>query len=446
MRDPKATAAAPRRLPALGNRLYVRIYLALLASLVLAAALFASLHWIVDPDEMRTSFDNLTEMAGKALPAPDAPRAEQQEALRRWRGRVHIDMALYSAQGELIGSAGRPLPPLPSTQAASGPLDRSSAVFALKLADGRWLLGKRNRGRRPFPNVLWLLGAVALVVAAGAYPVVRRLTGRLERLQGSVESWGAGRLSTRVAVEGRDEVARLATSFNHSAERIEALVAAQKSLLANASHELRSPLARIRMAVELLHDQADPGIRSEINQNIAELDLLIEEVLLASRLDSADASARHEAGATVNQAPDNAAELDLTGLVAEECARGGASFDGEALAMRGDARLLRRMVRNLLENAQRYGDGSSVVARLSGQPAGQLQLEVCDRGPGVPEAERERIFEPFYRVPGASESAGGVGLGLALVRQIARHHGGDVWCLANPEGGCCFRVQLPARL
>jgi signal transduction histidine kinase len=102
------------------------------------------------------------------------------------------------------------------------------------------------------------------------------------------------------------------------------------------------------------------------------------------------------------------------------------------------------MVRNLLENAVRYGGGSAIVARLASNGDGALQLEVCDGGSGIPQSERERIFEPFYRIAGASEAAGGVGLGLALVRQIARHHGGDAQCLSNgaDEGGC-FRVTLP---
>ena len=111
-------------------------------------------------------------------------------------------------------------------------------------------------------HMLVLLLLISLVVAAGAYPLVRRLTRRLERLQAAVETWGSGALSTRVAVEGRDEVAQLARSFNASAARIEALVGAQKMLLANASHELRSPLARIRMATELLLASAPAYIRA----------------------------------------------------------------------------------------------------------------------------------------------------------------------------------------
>jgi signal transduction histidine kinase len=275
-----------------------------------------------------------------------------------------------------------------------------------------------------------MLTVIALVVAAGAYPVVRRLTLRLERLQHSVEAWGDGALSTRVAVEGKDEVARLAASFNHSAARIESLVGAQKTLLANASHELRSPLARIRMAAELMAAQATPAIGAELRRNVAELDQLIDEVLLASRLDAV--------GASMPRVED----VDLTGLLAEECARANATLDAGAHSVQGDARLLCRMVRNLLENASRYGAGSPVEVRL-GVAEASLRLDVCDGGPGIAESERERIFEPFYRLAGASEAAGGVGLGLSLVRQIARHHGGDAQCLSNGDGGCCFRVTLP---
>lgn len=287
-------------------------------------------------------------------------------------------------------------------------------------------------GRRMHPmGFVVLLVAIALVVAAGAYPVVRRLTRRLERLQRSVEAWGDGQLATRVAVEGEDEVARLAASFNGAAARIEALIGAQKSLLANASHELRSPLARIRMAAELMAGQAAPAIQAELRRNVAELDQLIDEVLLASRLDAVG---------TATSPPE---EVDLTGLVAEECARVGATLQAGAHGMMGEPKLLRRMVRNLVENAVRYGAGSMVEVRLAAAGPAALRLDVCDGGPGIPEAERERVFEPFYRVAGASETAGGAGLGLALVRQIARHHGGDAQCLPNGAGGCCFRVTLP---
>ncbi|MEG3175391.1 HAMP domain-containing sensor histidine kinase [Sphingomonas sp. RB3P16] len=285
-------------------------------------------------------------------------------------------------------------------------------------------------GFRGHLAMLALLLAIAVVVAVAAFPVVRRLTRRLERLQASVDAWGAGDLSSRVAVEGRDEVAQLAMSFNQSAGRIEALMRAQRILLANASHELRSPLARIRMAIELLAEAPSAAVRAELARNVVELDQLVEEVLLASRLDG------------MSHREHRPTAVDLTALVAEECARASAQFAGERLEMSGDTVLLRRMVRNLLENAQRHGGGTPIHVTLSAS-ATEIALEVRDSGAGVPPSECEAIFAPFYRVCGASESDGGYGLGLSLVRQIARQHGGDVRCIANEAGGGRFRVALP---
>jgi signal transduction histidine kinase len=284
-------------------------------------------------------------------------------------------------------------------------------------------------GERAHIGMLALLVAIALVVAAAAYPVVRRLTRRLERLQASVEAWGSGDLSTRVAVEGRDEVAQVAMSFNQSAGRVEALIGAQKRLLANASHELRSPLARIRMTIELLQDIAPAAAKTELARNITELDKLIEEVLLASRLDA------------VTDCEHPLLTVDLTALVAEECSRMAADYSAQRVELRGDAALLRRMIRNLIENAQRHGGATPIGVALTASAA-EIWLEVRDGGAGVSEDEREAIFAPFYRARGASEADSGYGLGLSLVRQIARRHGGDVRCIESPVGGL-FRVTLP---
>jgi two-component system OmpR family sensor kinase len=280
---------------------------------------------------------------------------------------------------------------------------------------------------------LWLLGMVGLAVAVGSYPIVRRLTQRLEQLRGGVERWGEGDLSVRVSERGNDEVAFLARRFNHAAERVETLVKTHKSLLANASHELRSPLARIRMGLELMDPEPSPRTRDEITRNIAELDQLIDEILLASRLD-----ARESDLGTVEA-------VDLTGLAAEESARAGAELDtGESqhsVTAPGVGKLLRRALRNLLENARRYSSGPVQVSVT--RNGSHAVVKVCDRGPGVPEPERERIFEPFYRLRGASEREGSVGLGLSLVRSIAQRHHGSVRCEDNPGGGACFVLTLP---
>jgi signal transduction histidine kinase len=235
-------------------------------------------------------------------------------------------------------------------------------------------------------------------------------------------------------VEGRDEVATLATSFNLAAERIEALVRSHKSLLANASHELRSPLARLKMATSLLSDAAPDErerehLRAEINTDIAELDGLVDEVLLASRLEAAPQ-------------PEQLESVDLLALAVEEGARVDASVDGSAANVHGEERLLRRALRNLLENARRYG-GGEIRVELEDKSAAGVEIRVSDNGPGVPEAYRERIFEPFFRLPGHAERAGGVGLGLALVRQIIERHHGRIRCVKPPEGGGCFVISLP---
>ncbi|MDB5880907.1 MAG: putative histidine kinase, classic [Ramlibacter sp.] len=287
-------------------------------------------------------------------------------------------------------------------------------------------------GRGP-GGLLWVLAVAALAVAIGSYPIIRRLTQRLDDLREGVERWGEGDLSVRIKESGSDELAFLAQRFNHAAERIETLLQSHKSLLANASHELRSPLARIRMGIELMDPSVSASVRQEIQRNIGELDQLIDEILLASRLD-----ARETDIGTMEA-------VDLTGLAAEECARAGAELvatdDDRALVVQGVPKLLRRAVRNLLENARRYSDGPvAVELRREGDDA---VIRVRDHGPGVPPAERERIFDPFYRLAGASERHGGVGLGLALVRSITQRHHGSVSCEDQPGGGACFVLRIP---
>ena len=419
----------------LSHRLYLRIYLALLLSLALAAVLFTLAGRIsADRAQAGSGLDTFAEFAAEILPPASDSDALQQAALTHWQPRVRTDLALYAPDGRRIAAAGRPLPPLDLQQTDSGWLGGTPPVFALKLPDGRWLVGQRIRTeRRRHLSPAAALALVALAIAAGAYPVVRRLTRRLERLQVSVEALGAGQLSTRVTIQGEDEIARLARSFNRSAERIEALVGAQRTLLANASHELRSPLARIRMAIALLETAPQQEMQDELTRNVIELDQLIDEILLASRLDAS------------LDTPLACEQFDLSTVLSEECARVDATISAPPWSYCGEPKLLRRMVRNLLENARRHGGGGTIGLRLEQQAgsAGGIVISVSDTGPGVPAAERENIFTPFYRLPGARERDGSVGLGLSLVRQIARRHGGDVACLAQAGGGSCFRVTLP---
>ncbi len=446
--------------------LYLRIY----ATVVVVLLLFAFASGLVverhlDQERVRNE-SVLNERLGAwadliqhSLPGADAPAETQAMALREWSQRLRIPLALDDEKGMRIGA---------SESFVRRVEEGQVRPFAVKLDDGRTLWTMRpgqmrqaagpraadgpryERGARPplpppwpflppgFPRgagLAVILLVLFFAVAAGAYPVVRRLTRRLEALKRGVEQFGAGELSHRVAVSGNDEVAAVAASFNVAAGRVEALLQSHRSLLANASHELRSPLARMKMAVSLL-DEASPSqrdkLKREIDRNVAELDALVEEVLLASRLDGA-------------QDPLHRAKVDLLAVAAEEASRVDASVESAGdVFVAGDERLLRRALRNLLENARRYGGGEIVVTlqpSVRARPGATVQ--VCDRGSGVPVAMRERIFEPFFRLPGHAEQAGGVGLGLSLVKQIAERHGGSVRCEGRDGGGSCFTIELP---
>jgi signal transduction histidine kinase len=408
------------------RRLYQKIYLTIVVSLV-AVVVVAGAFWRMgfDTSPAGQAFELAGELAAAALPPPNAPRAVQREAAERLAQRLDISLAFYAADGTLIARTGGRLPP-PLYERRGWINGPGGPAWSLRLPDGRAIVALRLMPHgHPALRFILMLGIIALVVAACAFPFVRGLTRRLERLQTAVETVGAGDLAARVTVEGRDEISRLADSFNRATSRIEELVNAHRLLLANTSHELRTPLSRIRLGIELFQETGDPKYKAELARNIAELDELIDEILLANRLDATRTLQVRE-------------DVDLLALVAEECARYDISPQGDAAAVRGDPRLLRRLVRNLLENAQRHGK-PPVRVELR-QEQGRVLLDVMDAGEGIPEAERERVFAPFHRL---RQDAGGAGLGLALVRQIARLHGGDVAFTPRPDAPVCFRVTLP---
>ena len=410
------------------KRLYQKIYLTIIASLLAVVVVAGGLwRWGTPAPPWLHAFEMAGELAAAALPPADAPRAMQREAAERLAERLRVDLSFFDARLQPIAEIGHPLPPPAFWRDSGGWVyGPQGPAWSFRLPDDRWIVVRAPvRHRNPVVGLVLVLGSIALVVAACAFPFVRGLTRRLERLQQGVETLGAGNLAARVRVEGRDEVARLAESFNRAAARIEELVNAHRLLLANASHELRTPLSRIRLGIELYDRNRDSKYKAEIERDIAELDAMVDEILLASRLD-------------VTRALQSVEDVDLLALAAEEAARyDDTSVDGASVACKGDARLLRRLIRNLLENAKRHG---KPPVRIEVRQEGRRALvDVVDSGEGVPAAERAHIFLPFYRLGDGR----GSGLGLALARQIARLHAGDVNVVERQDTKSCFRVVLP---
>jgi signal transduction histidine kinase len=416
------------------RRLHLQFYLAFLAALavfVIASVLFWHAMSPTRADEWGLAAAE--QLAPALLPAADLEPDERQRLLDELARRIDADLALYDAAGNRIAVSGD-VPTLPQRQIlkASGRImTRRGPMLIIALDDGRRLaMHPLHHAHSHGPQLLILPISLVLALAIGAYPIARRLTLRLSRLQKGVEQLGGGDLAVRVRVEGRDEVAALARSFNEAAARIEELLRSHKMLLANCSHELRTPLARIRLGIERLSAHAEPALQEELKRSITELDTLIGEMLLASRLDTLQRTERSEA-------------LDLLALTAEEAAHFDCEVEGESVTVRGDPTLLRRMVRNLLENAERHAGGATRLAVARAGSDGVLIIE--DRGPGIQQADHEKIFEPFYSSPRGA-GARGAGLGLSIVRQIARAHGGNVSYAPREEGGSRFTVTLPKNL
>jgi signal transduction histidine kinase len=476
------------------NRLYLRLYAALLASafVCLTAAGIAFRLWSRAgglPVERVQAAGNAVSEAISGVWEPGI-----RSRLAQIGGEFSVDVIVGDGRGPRVGfPSARAFPP-PARLEPGLLRERGGPTYVVRLDDGAWAAiraqGPYRRLRvHPFFATLVVL---AVVMALGSYPIARRVARRLEALAAGVETWGQGQLDHRVATEGHDEIGRLATTFNQAAERVSALMAQQKQMLANVSHELRSPLARVRMGLELVAEEPDGARRArrvaEIHEDIVELDGLIEEILVFARADG--------------RVPSRAlVEVDMARLCREEAARTGARCEvvessasgagqasqasgqasggggrsgaeggvgGPAATLLGDEPLLRHMVRNLLENAVQHGGGLGVrlalsvptvsaglAERAAPGPAGDLTVVVEDAGPGIPEAERELVFAPFYRrprtpeAPGAAgapartRSASGHGVGLALVRQVARYHGGEVRYLPRVGGGSAFEVRLP---
>ncbi len=412
------------------NRLFFKIYLTVLGSIGLVAILLALVTVLGKLDPNDPASDRLDRFVAAMYPATDSPIAWQQTTDRLAKG-LDTDIAVFGPDGEILASSGNAITRNMINQRQTYSR-RNGRILVANLAGGKQVAALAHKSfKPPRAHIINIILLIAAATGIAAYPIVRQLTRRLEEVRLGMERWGAGALDSRITVRGKDEVALVADTFNKAADRIEHLVRSQKSLLANASHELRSPLARLRMAIEIYSDTGADKVKSEIVNNLSELDELVEEILLSSRLDGAQAQAH-----ALDQS------IDLLALTAEEASLHDLEVSGQTAQVTGNAKLLRRLVRNLIQNALRHG---ARPVEISMEQSGNdtIRLIVRDQGKGLPPEERERVFEAFYRPAGRSEAAGGWGLGLSLVRQIAQAHGGTVGYRDASGGGAEFFVDLP---
>jgi signal transduction histidine kinase len=327
-------------------------------------------------------------------------------------------------------------------------LRRSRAFLARQSSDGRywyflalqrqnwlnWIIQPRN--------YLIIFGTLLLL----CYGFARHLTDPVRQLQKAVECFGRGELGTRVNSKRKDELGQLARTFDQMAGRLQTLLEAERRLLLDISHELRSPLARLSVAVELARSSSDAETHlNRIQKEADRLNALVGELLQVTRAEGDPAHRRIE--------PFDLRELVME--VVDDCrveaeARGcGIEFVStdivnDAATPRGDEELVRRAIENVLRNAIRYEPPGSAVQVSLANEQGQWKIRVRDHGPGIPEGAEARIFDAFYRVEADRDrSSGGVGLGLSIARRAVELHEGRISAL-NRNPGLEVEIALPA--
>jgi signal transduction histidine kinase len=299
-----------------------------------------------------------------------------------------------------------------------------------------------------YPFVLVL---VLLVVGVTTFLTARSVTQPLAAITDATRAFGRGELEARTRLRRKDEIGAVADAFDDMADRVVRLLLSEREMLANVSHELRTPLARIRVAVDLA-SEAEPQVAiqsfKDIAEDLAELERIVNDVLTAARLAHQRADPRSPALKLQRE------HVDLRALLDKAATRFAAYHPARTLrveladdlpTIHADPVFLRRVVDNLLHNAEKYSRASGAPIHLSARREGNdVVVEVRDRGVGMSEEDRARVFEPFYRADRSrSRSTGGIGLGLALAKGVVEAHGGTIAFESTLGKGTVARVRLP---
>jgi two-component system osmolarity sensor histidine kinase EnvZ len=289
---------------------------------------------------------------------------------------------------------------------------------------------------QPSLALLLILSVGAVVSLITSAWLAHRLIGPLARLSAATQEIGQGRQLDALPETGPAELATLAREFNRMGEQVQELLANRTTLLAGISHDLRTPLTRIQLALGMLSERSDPKLLDRVLRDVEGMNELIARCLEISR----------------DITEHDAEDVDLCELIADVATRfshAGTEIRGHsgfACRVRVRPLALRRILANLVDNAARYGAGEAVDIEYR-RTGDRIEILVMDRGPGIPETERDAVFRPFYRLePSRSQRTGGSGLGLAIVRQLAAANGWTVTLSARPGGGTVASLILPLEL
>lgn len=304
--------------------------------------------------------------------------------------------------------------------------------------------------RLPAPfGVNWrmrLLRILAVILTAGllCYALARYLTSPVKKLRSATKKLADGDLGARVGSKRKDELGKLARDFDEMAERIESLLASQKRLTRDVSHELRSPLARMNVALELAKQKSNPEIKTlleRIETENARLNEMISQILTLSRLE-ARAEKIEKRGVNLKKLVEQiASDADFEAAGRSKSVR---VLRADECRVFGNEVLLRSAVENVVRNALRYTKNGNPVEISLTNDDGKARVQVRDYGEGVPEDELRDMFEPFYRIAEARErKTGGIGLGLAITKQCVEAHNGEITARNAEGGGLIVDILLP---
>jgi two-component system sensor histidine kinase CpxA len=447
-------------------RIFLSFWLALALSLVIAILLTIATR----PTRQLSSVEAMqSQFLSEAVDAYQRGGSRGlEDYLRRLRDSQNVHSMLFNEHGPLVSHSIRPQfleTYQGSRHTADTLLGRLSPHFQMLKAemtgpDGHYytLVTELAPGQNALfgPNGIPGLGILIAVVSSGlvCYFLARYLTSPILRLRKAAQKLATGELSARAGAHeslGKDEMSELVRDFDTMAEQIEKLVNAQSRLLKDISHELRSPLARLTVALELARQRTGPEAETVLDR------ISLESSRMNELIGSLTTIARLESGTgTLHKVP-----VQLEDVV-DEVSRD-AAFEAQArncqveteildeLPVLGDPALLHSAVENVVRNATRYTrDGTTVkihAEKVERWGVGDAVIRVTDSGPGVPEDSLEKIFHPFYRIDDArGRATGGVGLGLAITDQAVRLHGGSVKASNLPEGGLLVEIRLPLQL